>query len=160
MRSAGNKGFTLLELMLTVLVTALVLAVTYPALSRGSTALHLRATGRDILSIFRYAREKAVTEQTGMKVTIDRETQRVTLTDAFGDGSRDYFLPQDVRIQRIALAGNEVLDGPLTVRFLPNGSSDSAEILIASATGSSLRIVSDPITGGASIQSAARGIAP
>ena len=62
-------------------------------------------------------------------------------------------LPQDVKIQRIALAGNEISEGPLIVRFLPNGSSDSAEILVKSDTGVLLRIMSDPITGGARIES-------
>ena len=136
-----------------VLVIALVLAVSYPSLSRGSAALHLRATGRDILNTFRYAREKAVTEQTGMMVTVDRDKQELILSDNLGDGARRYILPQDVKIQRIALAGAEILEGPLIVRFLPNGSSDRAEVLLRSDAGSFLRIISDPITGGARIES-------
>ena len=71
MKTGREAGFTLLELLIIVVVMALVLAVTYPSLSRGSTALHLRSSGRDILNIFRYAREKAVTEQTGMKVRVE-----------------------------------------------------------------------------------------
>jgi hypothetical protein len=39
----------------------------------------------------------------------------------------------------------------LRIRFLPNGSSDNAEILLNSDRGSVLRIVTDPITGGAKI---------
>jgi hypothetical protein len=41
----------------------------------------------------------------------------------------------------------------LVVRFLPNGSSDSAEVLLKSDKGSFLRIITDPITGGARIES-------
>jgi Tfp pilus assembly protein FimT len=73
-----------------LVVIALVLAVTYPALLRGGAALHLRASGRDVLSTLRYAREKAVTQQTGSRVVLDRETQTVTLTDDLGDGSRSF----------------------------------------------------------------------
>jgi prepilin-type N-terminal cleavage/methylation domain-containing protein len=153
MNSSRDQGFTLLELLMVVLVIALVLAVSYPSLSRGSAALHLRATGRDILNTFRYAREKAVTEQTGMMVTVDRDKQELILSDNLGDGARRYILPQDVKIQRIALAGAEILEGPLIVRFLPNGSSDRAEVLLRSDAGSFLRIISDPITGGARIES-------
>ncbi len=153
MRLARNQGFTLLELVIVVLVIALVLAVSYPSLSRGSAALHLRAAGRDVLNAFRYAREKAVTEQTGMRVTVDPQKQELVLTDDLGDGGRRYAPPSDVKIRRIALGGNEIVDGSMVVRFLPNGSSDHAEVLLRSDTGSLLRVITDPITGGARIES-------
>ncbi len=148
-----DQGFTLLELLIVVVVLALALSLSYPSLSRGSTALHLRATGRDILGTFRYAKEKAVTEQAGMILTVDRKKQTLVLSDSFREGNRTYSLPKDVSIQRIALGGTEVLEGPLVIRFLPNGSSDNAEILLKSDTGGFLRIVSDPITGTARIAS-------
>ena len=51
--SGGERGFSLLELVMVLVVIALVLAVTYPALLRGGAALHLRASGRDVLSTLR-----------------------------------------------------------------------------------------------------------
>ena len=152
MKRDGDHGFTLLELLIVVVVLALALALTYPSLSRGSATLHLRTAARDVLRTFRYAREKAVTEQAMMVLTVDREKQTLVLSDSFREGFRSYALPEDVRVQRFALGGTEVLEGPLIVRFLPNGSSDVAEIVLRSDTGSFLRIVSDPITGGARIE--------
>jgi general secretion pathway protein H len=153
MNRSKDPGFTLLELLVVVLVVSLALGLAYPALSRGSAAIRLRTTARDILNTFRYAREKAVTEQTGMRVAVDRDKQELVLTDDFGEGSRRYVLPKDVRIERLAIAGAEVADGPLLVRFIPNGSSDEAEVLLRSKTGSSLRVLTDPITGGARVES-------
>ncbi len=153
MKSPRDSGFTLLELILVLVIITMVLAVAYPSLSRGSTALRLRATGRDIMNTFRYAREKAVTEQIGIKVAVDREKQKLILTDYLGDGARTYSLPADVRIQRIALGGNEIVtDSGMIVRFLPNGSCDSAEVLLQNEKGAWLRVVTDPMTGGARME--------
>jgi prepilin-type N-terminal cleavage/methylation domain-containing protein len=150
-RHPTNAGFTLLELVIVVLIMGLTLAVSYPALSRGSASIHLRGVGRDILSTFRYAREKAITEQRGIQLVASREKQNLILSDEFGEGNRIYALPGDVSIQRLSLAGRVIIEGPLVIRFSPNGSSDDAEILVQSNSGAALRIVSDPITGGAKI---------
>ncbi len=152
MKQSWDQGFSLLELMIVVLVMALVLGVTYPSLSRGSSAIHLRATARDILSTFRYAREKAVTEQTAMLVTVSREKQELVLSDDFGGGSRKYALPPDVQIEKLMLAETEVTEGPVIIRFLPNGSAENAQLLLKSNKGSYLRIITDPITGGARVE--------
>jgi general secretion pathway protein H len=159
MKRAQDQGFTLLELMIVVLVIALTLAVSYPSLSRGTSSIRLRTTARDILNIFRVAREKAVTEQIGMRVAVSRDKQELVLTDDLGDGSRTYLLPTGIEIQRMVFAGNEVQESPMVVRFLPNGSSENAEVLLkASKTGSYLRVVTDPITGGAHVEQGAEEI--
>ena len=137
--------------MVTLIVT-LVLAVSYPAVSKGSAALHLRAASRDVMNVFRYAREKAVSEQKGIRVTVDRQKQELVLSDDFGDNSRKYLPPGDIKIHRVSLGDDEVTDGPVVIRFLPNGSSDRAEVLLRSDAGSSVRILTDPISGGARIE--------
>jgi general secretion pathway protein H len=147
-----DQGFTLLELMVVVVVIALTLAVSYPSLSRGTSIIRLRSTARDVLSTFRYAREKAVTEQKGMRVAVNQDKQELILTDDLGEGSRTYSLPAEVKIQRMVFAGKEVVEGPMVIRFLPNGSSENAEVWLRSKTGSNLRIVTDPITGGAQVE--------
>jgi general secretion pathway protein H len=151
MKASRDRGFTLLEILLVVIVITLVMAVSYPALSRGSMSLRLRATSRDVLNTIRFAREKAVTEQTGMLLTVDREKQQLILTDSLGEGARTYSLPKDVQIQRLSRAGTEVTDGPLLVRFLPNGSADQGEIILAAKSGAWLGVATDPITGGGRI---------
>jgi len=147
-----EQGFTLLELMVVIFIISLVAAVSYPALSRGAASFHLKAAGRDILNMFRFARDNAITEQTGMQVIIDKEKQEIVLSNYLGDNSRKYFLPHDVKIMRMALAGQEVMEGSLIIRFLPNGNSENAKVLLSSETGSLLRIVTDPLSGGARIE--------
>ncbi len=146
-----ETGFSLLELIMVVVVIALVLAVSYPSLSRGNSALHLRTAGRDVINTLRYAREKAITEQVEVRIIADREAQKITMTDAYGDGTRSYTLPLDVKMVRFVLMGQEIPEGPLVIRFLSNGSSGAAEIILASDRGGVMRIATDPITGGAHV---------
>ena len=106
----SQKGFTLLEIIITLLVIALVMSIAYPSLSRATASLSLRTTGRDILNTLRFAREKAVTEQIGMCVTIDRENQLLQLTNDFGEGDRKYLMPENVIIRRVYIGGMEPVD--------------------------------------------------
>jgi general secretion pathway protein H len=154
MVTAQDRGFTLLELMIVILVIALTAAVIYPSLSRGSSTLHMRACSRDVLNYFRYAREKAVTEQTSMVVLVDKENQGLILSNNLGDNAKTYVMPKDVKIGCIGLSGNELTDSSMGIRFLPNGSSDAAVVLLKSDSGAQVRIISDALTGGARFESA------
>jgi prepilin-type N-terminal cleavage/methylation domain-containing protein len=152
MNGSRESGFTLLELIIVMVIIGLVMAISYPSIMRGSTALHLRSTGRDVLNTFRYAREKAVTEQIRMKVLVDRDKQQLILTDYFGDGARTYVLPQDIKIKRIALAGDEIADSSMIVRFLPNGSCDTSVVLLQAERGAWIKVFTDPLAGGARME--------
>jgi len=142
-----DRGFTLLELMLVLVVMTLAMAVAFPSMSRGRSAFHLRAVARDVISTLRLARETAVTEQKIMMVVIDDQTQQVTLSDEVGDGARSFTPPSDVRIQGISADGEQRPPGPLAIHFLSNGCAEEAQVLLTSDRGSTLRIVLDPITG-------------
>ena len=135
-----------------MLIISFTMAITYPVLSRGSSSLRLRASGRDFLNLLRYAREKAITEQKGMMVMVDRSTRQVVMSDDLGGSPHALVLPKDVIIQRYSLVGEEVVQGPLVIHFLPNGSSETAEIVLQGGTGAVLKVLTDPITGGARIQ--------
>lgn len=155
-----ERGFSLLELILVLVIMSLVLTVIYPSMSRGKTAFHLRAVGRDVINALRVARESAVTEQKVMLVLVDSQAQQVTVSDEVGDGPRTYQPPNDVKILGLTGTGEERPQGPLAIRFLPNGSSEDAQILVKADSGASLRIILDPITGGARILSTAGEKAP
>ena len=159
----GNRaeaGFTLLELIVVVLIIALVLGISYPSMSRGSSALHLRTTSRDILNTFRFAREKAISEQASMQLVINRRDQKIVLADILGESLRTYSLPTDVKIQRMAHSGGEVSDDVMTVRFLPNGSLENARIRLEADSGSLMQVISDPLGGGARIEPVYEGSFP
>lgn len=153
-----NGGFTLVEIVLVLLIMCLVAVITYPSIARGRTAFHLRAVGRDVIGAMRLARETAVTEQKVMVVQIDSQSQRVTVSDEVGDGARSMSMPSDVRIEGVprakggdSAAPAQANQAPLLIRFLPNGSAESALMVLVADTGASLKIATDAITGSARV---------
>ncbi|MDR1727337.1 MAG: GspH/FimT family pseudopilin [Acidobacteriota bacterium] len=149
---AGEAGFTLLELIAVVFIIALVLGISYPSMSRGSSALHLRTASRDLVNTFRFAREKAVSEQESLQLVIDRKGRKVVLADVLGTPLRTYTLPEDVRIKEMSRAGVEVGEDAMTVRFLPSGGLESAGIRLEADGGSMMQVVADPLSGGARME--------
>ncbi len=153
-----NDGFTLVEIVLVLLVMCLVAVITYPSMARGRTAFHLRAVGRDVIGAMRLARETAVTEQKVMVVEIDTQNQRITVSDEVGGGARSMSMPSDVKIEEVtrakggdAAAPAKANQDPLLIRFLPNGSAESALLVLVADTGASLKIATDSITGSARV---------
>ncbi len=145
-------GFSLLELMLVLVVLSLVMVIAYPSMSRGMASFHLRAVARDVVNSLRLARETAVSEQKTMKVVVDSQAQTVTVSDDVGEAPRVYRLPDDVKVEGLTPDGQEGLQGPFIVRFLSNGSSDPAQIMLKSKTGAHLKVLLDPFIGAARVQ--------
>jgi prepilin-type N-terminal cleavage/methylation domain-containing protein len=146
-------GFTLLELIVVIVILVLVLGISYPSMSRGTSILNLQTAGRDVLNTFRFARMQAISEQMSMLLIIDRSERRFELANILGEPMRAYTLPSGVYIQHMVRAGREVTDDVMTVRFMPNGNLENVSIRLATNSGSSrLRIISDPLGGGARIE--------
>ena len=151
--SPCESGITLLELILVLVIIALVLGVSYPSMSRGSSILNLNTASRDVLNTFRFARERAITEQTTMLLVIDRNGRKLELANVLGEPMRAYTLPDGINIQRMTRAGNEVKDDVMIVRFTPNGNLENVSIRLAANKGvSRMQIVSDPLFGGARVE--------
>jgi len=151
-RSTNESGFTLLELIVVVLIIALFCGIGYPALSRGTKMLSLQTACRDVLNTFRYARERAVSEQRTLLLLIDRGEGRFELANILGEPMRAYTLPSGVKIQYMERAGSEVQDTVMAIRFAPNGNLENVGIHLATDRGSKMQIISDPLGGGARME--------
>ena len=153
MLSKTENGFTLLELIVVVLIICLVMGISYPSMSRGSSMLNLQTASRDVINTFRFARQKAITEQMTMLLVVNRPERRFELANIFGEPMRAYTLPRGVYIQRMERAGGEVSDDIMTVRFVPNGNLENVGVRLASEDGGRrMQIISDPLGGGARVE--------
>ena len=72
------SGFTLLELVVTLGVLALAVAVVTPAIGRGTDGLRARAEVASFAATLRHAREQAITTQRPYRVVLDSDGHRLT----------------------------------------------------------------------------------
>jgi type II secretion system protein H len=76
------RGFTLLELIVTLSVLALAVALVTPAIGRGTDALKARAEVAGFAAVLRHARELAISTQRPHRVVIDPEAHRMAIVAA------------------------------------------------------------------------------
>ena len=81
-RSEVARGFTLLEVIVTLLVLAVAAAVVAPAIGRGTDALQARAQVAGFAATLRHARERAITSQRTHRVVVDPDGHRVSIVAA------------------------------------------------------------------------------
>jgi general secretion pathway protein H len=73
-------GFTLLELIVTLAVLAIAVAVVTPAIGRGTDGLRARAEVASFAATLRHAREQAITTQRTYRVAVDSDARRLSVT--------------------------------------------------------------------------------
>jgi prepilin-type N-terminal cleavage/methylation domain-containing protein len=137
--SVDAKGFTLLELIVTLSVIALAVGIVVPVVGRGTETLRGRSEIARFSAMLRHARDQAITTRRGHAVVIDPAAHRVTIV---GD-------PDEVRQTR-ALPPEIVVEAnppqALTVRFAPSGISSGGEFRLTTGR-TRYRVTVDPLTG-------------
>ena len=139
-RARSERGFTLLELIVTLLILMLVVGLSVPVVGRSSDAVRSRAEVAGFSAVLRHARERAIISRLSHTVVID-PANRVMTVQAGPDGEVKETRPLPERLTV------EATPPPaLTVRFEPQGTSSGAEYRVK--TGDVVyRVTVDPITG-------------
>ena len=79
MKRAGSQGFTLIELVVTLLVLALAAAVAAPPVARTVESLRLRGEVAAVTSFLRAARERAITRRDAVEVVVEADGRALVL---------------------------------------------------------------------------------
>jgi len=133
------RGFTLLELIVTLLVVTVAVGLVAPAIGRNTEALRAGAEVAGFSATFRHAREQAITTRQQYTVVVNPVSRLMTVTAG----------EDEVRWTR-ALSGRVAVEaappGTLTVRFEPQGTSSGGEFRLTSGK-VSYRVSVDAVTG-------------
>ena len=138
---SNQRGFTLLELIITLLVIALAVGLTVPAIGRSTESLRMRAEVAGFSAMLRHARERAIVTRTAQAVVIDPAAHRVSRRDGGPEGEVRESRPLSERLTVQA-------EPPpaLTVRFEPQGGSNGGDFRLSSGR-IAYRVTVDALTG-------------
>jgi general secretion pathway protein H len=137
----SQRGFTLLELIVTLLVISLAVGLAVPTIGRSTETIRLRAEVAGFSAMLRHARERAIVTRRAQAVVVDPDGHQVSRRTGGPDG--------EVRQTR-ALSERLTIEAEpraaLTVRFEPQGGSSGGEFRLTSGT-ISYRVTVDALTG-------------
>ncbi len=146
MRRWRQRGFTLLEVLVALVIGVLLVAVTPPLLSGMSGATELRGAARQLAAGLRNARNEAITRQQEAVLLLDLAGRRFAVS---GD-AREVALPNSIELH-LYTAQSELLDREQgSIRFFPDGSSTGGAITV-SGPKQAYRVNVDWLTGAIAI---------
>lgn len=134
-----KRGFTLIELIVTLFVLSLAVAVAAPSVVNGIDTLKTRAEAAGIASFLRAAREQAVTHNRAYEVRVKSDEGIVELRAG-----------ESIPATRRLATGVRVTADPPAARvitFLPQGLSSGARLRVEMAGRRGYLITVDPLTG-------------
>ena len=137
----ASRGFTLLELVVTLSVLALAVGFAVPTIGRSMEAIRARADVAGFAAMMRHARERAIVTRKSQAVVVDPAARRVSLLAGGPDGDvrETRTLPERLTIEA---------DPPpaLVVRFEPQGGGSGGDFRLTSGP-VVYRVTVDALTG-------------
>lgn len=135
----GTRGFTLIELTVTLFLLAVAAAVAAPSLSAGLDTVRARGEAAGIATFLRAAREQAVTHNRAYTARLQSEEGLIELRTG-----------ESVTATRRLAAGVRVTAEPARARsitFLPQGLSSGASLRVEVSGRRAYLITVDALTG-------------
>lgn len=135
------RGFTLLELVVTLSVLALAVGLAIPTIARSTDAIRARADVAGFSALLRHARERAIVTRRSQAVVVDPAARRVSLVAGGpeGDVKESRALPERLTVEAEPPPA-------LVVRFEPQGGGSGGDFRLTSG-GVVYRVTVDALTG-------------
>lgn len=119
-----NKGFTLIELTIVLIIMVIGFSVIGSNISSGNKSSQLKAVTRDLGSAFRYARGQALISREEVAVAIDLSENSYKLSNR----EKIYHFSSEIELT-LVIAQDEFTKGEVGhIRFYPDGSSSGGRV--------------------------------
>ncbi len=145
-RLSRTRGFTLLELMITLVIAGALVALVPPMLQRALPSVQLRGASQELASALRFVRSWSIAQGREGRLILDLQNKHYTITPR----NKTYHLPDDAQVSLQAAADERIDDHRSAIRFYPDGSSSGGRVSLK-AGDNEHRIDVDWLTGRVSL---------
>jgi len=156
-----NKGFSLIEVMVVLILISLSMFLATPLLSGLSKTVELKGATKKISAILRYCRSEAVNQGKVYQVLFDPDLRQVHVQsieekeedEGAKEGAKDesnqktYTLPKGVDIREVKANSPQYPSDYSVIEFYPNGGSNGGTIRLDSPDRKGYRIKVHFLTG-------------
>ncbi len=147
----GERGLTILEMLIVVMIVSLLVGLAYPSVGAGLDSLRLRAEADRAAALLTQAMARVERAQLPMELVIDRAAGVLLLRDPAGRQPRELRLPPGIRVAAVLppAAGGE------TARLLllaPGEPFPGVGVVLANARGQRRLVRIDPLTAMAAVE--------
>ena len=159
-RELRDKGFSLIELIVVMILLSLTGALVVPSLSRFSKGVELKGAVKRVAAILRFSRSEAVNQGKVYQVFFDAELRQVRVQPAETEegkaegepaeqkpSQKIYIMPPSVQIKEVKAEEPEFPSELPTIEFYPNGGSNGGSILLDGGGGKVFKITVFFLTG-------------
>jgi prepilin-type N-terminal cleavage/methylation domain-containing protein len=138
--TAGNRGFTLLELLLVLFIMGLSAAVVMSSGSRMQEKSMFNAEARKLYLTVKHAREISIIERMNIVFKVDKEAKKYWIAYEDDKTSETHSIPQKLTIE-----GEDII-------FFPKGNSSGGRIEIGNEKGQKYEVTVDQVFGTPSVK--------
>jgi general secretion pathway protein H len=150
-----NRGFSLIELVVVLILISLSTALVIPSLSRFSRTLELKGAVKKVSAILRYFRSEAVNQGEVYQVLFDPNLEQVRVQSLSGEKNvkKAYPLPGGIQMKEVKIAESLYPSDLPSIEFYPNGGSNGGSVLMNSEGRKGYRIKVHFLTGVVEVES-------
>lgn len=122
-RHRRNRGFTLVELMVVMVIVALVMGLVATSMSRSISGAEARASTRKLVASLRYTRARAIIEKREQVLLVDIDNRSYR-----APGRKQVNLPEGVDVTITTARSELTAESVGGIRFFPDGGSTGGHI--------------------------------
>lgn len=156
MKYIGQKGFSLVEVLITIAIIIIVAAIAIPMLQGYAINRNLRSAAREIVGDFFIYKERAISENRRYRINFNVAANNYIIEqcNTAGSSCAAYTVIQtksptafgnDIRIINAAFGANS------TINFQTRGTTEAGNVVLTNSRGSTATIITN-ITGRAGVQ--------
>jgi prepilin-type N-terminal cleavage/methylation domain-containing protein len=142
-----QRGVTLLEMMIVVMIIALVAGLSYASATSGLDSIRLRSSSDAIVAFLNTALDRADRRQQVVEIRILPHENAILAQSADVGFTRRLDLPDSIHITAVLPASEQNADEPRSFLLYPGGTVPRIGIEIANSGGRRRTVSIDPITG-------------